>query len=86
MGSHHFSVEPLPDADDPTTPTRAETAQFLADGRRKGKWVIVARCDRAARSATMAARINSGREYGEGYEAQARQIGPEHRVYARFIG
>jgi hypothetical protein len=73
--------EEPPVYDDPTTLTRAEIGKTLDS--RPGRWAIVARADRAARAAAMVERINSGREYGSGYDAIARQVGPEHRVYAR---
>lgn len=71
-----------PEFDDSTVPTKADIAKGLM--RRRGKWAIVARVDRAARAATMVDRINTGREYGEGYAAMARQVGREHRVYASY--
>jgi hypothetical protein len=70
-----------PDSDDLRVPTRGEIAAVLA--RRRGEWAIVARHDRAARAAAHVGRITAGREYGGGYEAEARRSGNEHRVYAR---
>lgn len=70
-----------PTVDDPRVPTRDEIAAALT--RRRCEWAIVARHDRAARAAAHVGRITAGREYGGGYEAVARRIGNEHRVYAR---
>ena len=80
----HITWEELPESDDASVPTREDNAKALK--RRPGKWGIIARCDRRARAETMAERINSGKEFGPGYEAENRQKGPEHRVYARFVG
>lgn len=69
-----------PAQDDPRALTRAEIAEALSDN--PGRWAIVASHDRAARAASQAERINSGREYGSGFAGLARQVGSEHRVYA----
>lgn len=79
-----LAFENPPRDDVPTVPTREEIGQELRDNRRK--WAIVLRCDRAARAASAVDRITSGKEYGAGFEAVARRVGPEHRVYARFVG
>lgn len=79
-----LTFENPPRDDVPTVPTREEIAKELRDNRRR--WAIVLRCDRAARAASAVDRITSGKEYGAGYEAVARRVGPEHRVYARFVG
>lgn len=72
-----------PLTDDPTVPTRIEIGAALVE--RRGEWAIVARHDRAARAATMVARILDGTEYGPGFRAVARRVGNEHRVYAVFL-
>jgi hypothetical protein len=72
-----------PSFDDPSVPTRDEIAAALTANA--GQFAIVARHDRSARAATHAERIESGKEYGSGFEAVARQVGPEHRVYARKV-
>lgn len=79
-----LTFENPPRNDVPHVPTREEIAKELRANPRK--WAIVLRCDRAARAASAVERITSGREYGAGYEAVARRVGPEHRVYARFVG
>lgn len=71
----------LPDTDDPSTPDRDALGAALA--KKPGRWAIVGRHDRAARAATHAERIESGREYGNGFESAVRRVGNEHRVYAR---
>lgn len=73
-----------PDLDDPTVAAREDIAVSLQ--RRIGKWAIVAWCDRAARAASIVERVNDGREYGDGFEATARRVGNQHRVYARSVG
>lgn len=73
-----------PEYDDPQSPTREQIG--LALSRRPGKWAIVAYADRATRAATAADRINTGREYGEGFEAVVRRVGNQHRTYARYVG
>lgn len=82
--STRLTWEDPPPYDDPQSPTANVAAVALAMMRRPGKWAIVAYCDRASRSAVIAERINTGREYGSDYEAIARQVGNQHRVYARF--
>jgi hypothetical protein len=62
-------------------PSREEVAKVLEANT--GEWFIVGNHDRTTRAETMADRINSGREYGKGHEAIYRQVGREHRVYAR---
>jgi hypothetical protein len=79
-----LTFETLPAQNDPTVLTKAEIAEQLA--RVVDCWAIVARHDRYARAEAHAARVNDGREYGEGFEAEVRQIGSEHRVYARKAG
>lgn len=81
MASVRLPWEEPPANDSPDVPTANDIASSLA--RRPGKWAIVAFCDRAARATAMADRINSGREYGAGYDAVARRVGNQHRVYAR---
>ena len=76
--------EEPPGADDPATPTREDIAGALC--KRAGRWAVVGRHDRAARAASHVERINSGREYGAGFDAVHRRVGPEHRVYARKAG
>lgn len=78
-----ITFENPPAADEPQIPSRSEIAAALT--KRSGKWAVVARHDRSSRAAAQAERINSGREYGTGFEAVARQVGPDHRVYARFV-
>lgn len=73
-----------PDDDDPSSPAREDVAASLR--RRPEKWAIVAWCDRAARAASIVERIGDGREYGDGFEATARRVGNQHRVYARSVG
>lgn len=72
-----------PADDDASLPTREALAAALR--KRPGKWAIVARVDRAARAESTRDRIESGREYGPGFEAVIRRVGNEHRVYARLI-
>jgi hypothetical protein len=79
-----LTFESLPAQSDPTVLTKTEIAAQLAQSW--ACYAIVARHDRYARAEAHAARINDGREYGPGYEAEVRQIGSEHRVYARKIG
>lgn len=74
--------EDPPSGDSPAVPTRQEIAGELAV--RFGRWAVVARHDRAARAAAHVERILDGREYGQGFEAVARRVGNEHRVYARI--
>lgn len=64
-------------------PTREQIAEALS--RAPQHWAVVLRADRAVRAASAVERINTGREYGEGFEAVARRAGPEHRVYARCV-
>lgn len=69
-------------------PTREDIAFTLHELRNltaqaQGAWAVVARPDRMARAEQMAERINSGREYGSGYQAVVRKLGAEIRVYAR---
>lgn len=78
-----LTFENPPTRDNPVTLTKAEIAQELIDN--PYHWAVVARVDRAARATAMVERINSGREYGKQFEALARQVGSEHRVYARKI-
>jgi hypothetical protein len=73
--------ETPPDHDDPVVPSRAEIAAALS--KRVGRWAVVGRHDRAARAEAHAERINSGKEYGAGFVAVHRRVGPEHRVFAR---
>ncbi|MGK5677634.1 hypothetical protein [Actinoplanes sp. URMC 104] len=47
---------------------------------------IVARHDRKTRGVAHAERVNSGREFGPGFEAEHWQVGGEHRVYVRYTG
>lgn len=63
--------------------SRDEIAGALT--RRPGKWAVVSRPDRVARAELTAERINSGREYGAGFEACVRAAGDraDVRVYAR---
>jgi hypothetical protein len=75
--------ETPPEGDDPTIPTREEIAAALT--RRAGRWAVVARQDRLVRAEGHADRINSGREYGAGFEGLVRKVGSEHRVYARKV-
>jgi hypothetical protein len=84
MSTARLTWQNPPDLDDPSVPTRTEIAAALAS--KPSRWAIVARHDRAVRAAGHVDRINSGREYGAGFEATARIIGNEHRVYARHIG
>jgi hypothetical protein len=76
--------ETPPDHDDPAIPSRADVAAALS--RRPGRWAVVARQDRLVRAEGHADRINSGREYGAGFEGLVRKVGSEHRVYARKVG
>lgn len=64
--------------------TRESIAEELR--ARKGEWAVVSRPDRVARAELTAARINDGREYGDGFEATVRAAGDRSdvRVYARF--
>ncbi len=71
----------VPAHDDDSTPTREAIAAGLA--KRPGKWAIVGRHDRAARAETHSDRIESGREYGNGFESIVRRVGNQHLVYAR---
>lgn len=64
--------------------TREEIGKELAAN--PAEWACVARHDRAARAQTHVDRIVYGREYGSGFEAVYRQVGNEHRVYARKVG
>ena len=77
------SWEKPPRADMPHVQTREQIGAELAANPRE--WAVVARHDRAARAETHAARIESGREYGQGFEARYVQVGNEHRVYARKV-
>ena len=77
------SWENPPRAHDAYVQTREEVGKELASN--PGEWACVARHDRAARAETHVGRIESGREYGQGFEAVYRQIGNEHRVYARKV-
>lgn len=79
-----ITFENPPAEDDPFTPSRDDVAKELIANRRR--WAVVARHDRAARAATHVDRIADGREYGEPFEAVARRVGNEHRVYARYVG
>lgn len=72
-----------PTTDDAYTLTRDDVAKMLMENA--GRWAIVARHDRSARAAAHVKRIESGREYGDGFESVARRIGNEHRVYARRV-
>jgi hypothetical protein len=76
--------ETPPDHDDPAIPSRGDVAAALS--RRPGRWAVVARQDRLVRAEGHADRINSGREYGAGFEGLVRKVGSEHRVYARKVG
>lgn len=78
-----ITFEALPQHNDPTVPSKAEVGAMLAEA--PGQWAIVARHDRAERATSHRNRVRDGREYGEGFEAEARQIGSEHRVYARKV-
>lgn len=64
--------------------TRESIAEELRE--RPGDWAVVSRPDRVARAELTAARINDGREYGDGFEATVRAAGDRSdvRVYARF--
>lgn len=66
--------------------SREETAEELRS--RPGKWAVVSRPDRVARAESTAERINSGREYGPGFEACVVAAGDraDVRVYARKVG
>ena len=75
--------EPVPPESDPTVLSKAQIATELA--QHPGRSAIVARHDRASRAAGHAERINDGREFGQGFRAEAKQIGSEHRVYAWAI-
>lgn len=83
MTTNRITFDSPPEHDDPSTITRDEITAALS--KRPGKWAIVARHDRAARATSHVERIQSGREYGAGFESVARIVGNEHRVYARFI-
>lgn len=76
--------EEPPAYDNPSVPTREEFAKALS--ARPGRWAVVARQDRLVRAEGHAERINSGREYGAGFEGLVRKVGSEHRVYARKVG
>jgi hypothetical protein len=76
-----LTFETPPETDNPYALTRDDIAKLLLE--RPGNWAIVARHDRAARATAMVERVMLGREYGEGFEATARRVGNEHRVYAR---
>jgi hypothetical protein len=78
-----LTFENPPAEDDPSVPTRDEVAAALK--RRAGKWAVVARQDRLVRAEAHVDRINSGREYGGGFEGLVRKVGSEHRVYARWV-
>ena len=69
---------------DATVPTRGEIAKVLEANA--GEWFIVGTHDRMSRAETLVTRIESGREYGEGFEAVYRQVGRDHKVWARQIG
>lgn len=73
--------EEPPGTDLPEVPSREQIAAALT--RRSGRWAIVARHDRVARAQSQVERIESGREYGAGFEAMHRRVANEHRVYAR---
>lgn len=75
--------EKPPTRDRPDVPTREQIAEALS--RAPQHWAVVLRADRAVRAASAVERITTGREYGEGFEAVARRVGPEHRVYARCV-
>jgi hypothetical protein len=76
-----LTFEDPPAEDDPTQPSKMEIAAELDS--HPGKWAIVARCDREMRATAQMIRIATGKEYGSGFEAVARRVGNEHRVYAR---
>ncbi|MET0496395.1 MAG: hypothetical protein ABW000_24980 [Actinoplanes sp.] len=80
MDHNRLTWEPVPAQSDLTVPTKAQIAAALTT--RRGQSAIVARHDRAARATAQVQRITDGREFGTGFAAAARQIGPEHRVYA----
>ncbi|MEU4220364.1 hypothetical protein [Actinoplanes sp. NPDC026623] len=83
MDHNRLTWERVPAQSDPTVPTKTQLAAALT--ARRGQSAIVARHDRVARAAAQVERINDGREFGTGFEAIARQIGSEHRVYAWAI-
>jgi hypothetical protein len=73
--------EPRPNSD--RVLTREDIARELTE--RRGAWAVVARPDRMARAETLAERINTGKEYGQGFAATVRKYGAEIRVYAQKI-
>lgn len=75
--------EKPPRAHDAYVQTRDEVAKELEANPKE--WAVVARHDRAARAEVHVERIESGKEYGAGFEAVYRQVGREHRVYARKV-
>lgn len=77
------SWEKPPAFDEPHVQTREEIAAELAGS--PGEWAIVARHDRVARAQGQVERIESGREYGQGFAAVHRRVGNEHRVYAQKL-
>lgn len=77
------SWEKPPARHDVTVPTREGIGKEL--DANPGQWALVARHDRAVRAEGQVARIESGREFGAGFQAVYRQVGNEHRVYARKV-
>lgn len=77
-----LTFEEPPERDAPA-PTHTQIAQALT--RRPGRWAVVYRADRLARAERTVESINSGLLYGDGFEALARKVGAECRVYARKV-
>jgi hypothetical protein len=79
----HLTFENPPACDTDETLTREQIAWELRTNR--GDWAIVARPDRRERAERIAERIESGREYGQGFVALVRKVGGEFRVYSQAV-
>lgn len=55
---------------------------------RRGDWALVATCRNQNLASVTARQIRLGirKELGQGFEATARTVDGEHRVYARYVG
>lgn len=71
-----------PEHDEPDVLSDVQIAEQLK--RRPNKWAIVASHDRYQRALHHSDRIGAGL-YGENFESLYRQVGRDHRVYARYL-
>lgn len=77
-----------------TPPSRGRGVDFSAIAAelrtRKGIWAVIATYPKAATSGSTAWQVNTGRSTAftpaGSYEAAARTVDGEHRLYARYVG